>query len=126
MTTWTVIRFLHLLGVTFFVGGQLALVVAITPVMRAAGADDAMREAARRFGIGSAVALVVIIATGVAMASHFDSWDEGTLQLKLALVAAVFALTGLHVVSNKRRAISLALVALSVVIVYLGVDLSWS
>src|SRR4051812_45024557 len=42
------------------------------PAVRRRAARDApaMRAIARRFGIGSAVALVVIIATGAAMASH--------------------------------------------------------
>ena len=31
-----------------------------------------MRTVARRFGMGSGVALLVLVATGVAMASHFD------------------------------------------------------
>ena len=73
MNTWTLIRFLHLTGVVFFVGGQLALVVAVAPVLRAAGEETAMRSVARRFGIGSLVALAVVIATGIAMASHFAS-----------------------------------------------------
>jgi putative copper export protein len=121
VTTWTVVRFLHLLAIAFFVGGQLVLVAAITPVLQ--GRDE-MREIARRFGIGSAAALVVIIATGIAMASHFDRWGDSTLHAKLGLLVLIFVLTGLHVVSNARRAISLSLVAVSVVIVYLGVRLS--
>jgi putative copper export protein len=121
MTTWTVIRFLHLLGIAFFVGGQLVLVAAITPVLH--GRDE-MRAVAKRFGIGSAVALAVIVVTGIALASHYDLWDDGTLQAKLALLVLIFALTGLHVVSNARRAISLSLVVVSLVIVYLGVQLA--
>jgi len=120
----TAVRFLHLLGVAFFVGGQLALVAAIAPVMRAAGADTEMRAAAKRFGMGSGIALVVILATGAIMASHYHRWSDGTLQLKLGLVALVFVLTGLHVVTNRRRAISLSLVLVSLVIVYLGVELA--
>lgn len=121
MAAWTVIRFLHLLGIAFFVGGQLVLVVAITPVLR--GRDE-MRAAARRFGIGSGVALAVIIATGAALASHFDRWSDPTLHAKLALLAAVFVLTGLHARGQHIRALSLSLVAVSVVIFYLGVHLA--
>ena len=62
MTGWELVRFLHLLGILLFVGGQLALVVAVTPVLRARGEDAAMRAIARRFGIGGAVALAVIVA----------------------------------------------------------------
>ena len=127
MNTWTFIRFLHLSGIIFFVGGQLMLVVAVAPAMRAAGAEaePAMRAIARRFGIGSAVALALIIATGIAMASHYDLWDDGTLQAKLGLLVLVFVLTGLHVVVPYRRALALATLVVSLVIVYLGLKLTW-
>jgi cyanophycinase-like exopeptidase len=123
VSTWTFIRFLHLAGVVFFVGGQLLLVVAVTPVLR--GDEVAMRAVAKRFGMGSAVALVVIIATGAAMASHFGAWERPVLHAKLALLVLVGVLTGLHVVSARTRAISLALVVASLVIVWLGVKLTY-
>jgi len=121
--TWTVIRFLHLLGIAFFVGGQLMLVTVVTPALR--GQDrQLMRDAAKRFGIGSAVALLVIIATGAAMASHFHRWGDSTLRWKIGLLVAVFVLTGLHTKTPYTRALSLATLALSVVIVFLGVELA--
>ena len=123
MSTWILIRFLHLAGIAFFVGGQLLLVVAVTPVLR--GNEVAMRAVARRFGIGSAVALVVIIATGAAMASHYGVWDRSVLHAKLALLVLVGVLTGLHIVTTRTRAISLAILAASVVIVWLGVKLTY-
>ena len=43
---------------------------------RGAASDAAMRAVARRFGIGSAVALVVLIATGAAMAVALARWDD--------------------------------------------------
>jgi putative copper export protein len=121
--TWTAVRFLHLLGIAFFVGGQLMLVTVVTPVLR--GQDQAvMRTAAKRFGIGSAVALVVIIASGAAMASHFDRWGDPTLHWKIGLLVVVFILTGLHTKTPYTRALSLATLALSLVIVFLGVALA--
>jgi putative copper export protein len=123
MHGWDVIRFLHLLGIAFFVGGQLMLVTVVTPALR--GQDRAvMRAAAKRFGIGSAVALVVIIATGIAMASHYHLWSDGKLHAKIGLLVAVFVLTALHTRTPYTRAISLATLALSIVIVFLGVELA--
>lgn len=120
---WEVIRFLHLLGIAFFVGGQLMLVAVVTPALR--GQDRAlMREAAKRFGIGSAVALALIIATGAAMASHLHRWSDGTLHAKIGLLVAVFILTGLHTRTPYTRALSLITLLLSIVIVYLGVELA--
>ena len=108
-----------------FVGGQLALVLAVTPALRRHGTPEAMRDAARRFGMASGVALAVLIATGAAMASHFDLWGDHVLQAKLAVLVLVFVLTGLHVVVPGTRALSWTITAASLVIVYLGVKLTY-
>jgi len=122
--TWTLVRFLHLVCVAFFVGGQLLLVAAVTPAIRRHGTDAAMREAARRFGMGSGVALLVLIATGAAMASHFDRWGSSVLQAKLTVLVLVGVLLGVHVVRPRTRWLSLAMLVASLVIVWLGVDLA--
>jgi uncharacterized membrane protein len=121
---WTLIRFLHLAGVVFFVGGQLVLLVAVTPVLRRGGHDAPMRAIARRFGMGSVAALVLIVATGVAMASHLDAWDRPVLQAKLAVIVLIGVLTALHIASAKTRALSIALVVSSLLVVWLGVKLA--
>jgi uncharacterized membrane protein len=120
----TVLRYLHELSFIFFVGGQLLLVVAVTPAIRRHGSDAAMKEAARRFGMGSAVALLVLIATGIALASHFDDWSRDVLHVKLGLVVIVFLLLGLHVVRPRTRGLSLVMVAVSLGIVWCGVQLA--
>jgi uncharacterized membrane protein len=124
MSGWTVVRFLHLTGIIFFVGGQLLLLVAVTPVLRGGDGDVAMRSVARRFGFASLVALAVIIATGVAMASHLDAWDRPLLQAKLAVLVLVGVLTALHIASARTRVVSVALVAASLLVVWLGVRLA--
>ena len=123
MDEWTLIRFLHLLGVGFFVGGQVMLAAVVVPALR--GQDpELMRSAARRFGAASMAALAVIVATGAAMASEFDRWGDSILGWKLALLALVLVLTGLHAVTPYRRALSLVVLATSLVILWLGVDLA--
>jgi uncharacterized membrane protein len=124
VTGWTVIRFLHVVAIAFFVGGQLMLAAAVAPAVRRHGGEEAMRSIARRFGIGSAAALAVLIATGIAMASHYGDWDDGVLHAKLALVVLVFVLTGLHAVTPRRRALSYLTLLVSLAIVYLGVQLA--
>ena len=123
MEQWELIRFLHLLGIALFVGGQLMLVLVVTPALT--GQDPAlMRGAAKRFGIASVAALVLIIATGAAMASHFDRWSDTTLHWKIGLLVLVFVLTGLHTRVPYTRAISYLVLATSLVIFWLGVDLA--
>ena len=123
MFEWTLIRFLHLLAMGLFVGGQLMLATVVAPALR--GQDrEVMRGAAKRFGVASLAALVVLIATGIAMASEYDRWSEPELQAKLALLVLVFVLAGLHVVTPYTRAISIAVLLTSVAIVWFGVELA--
>jgi putative copper export protein len=121
---WSVIRTLHVLALAFFVGGQLVLVAAIVPAMRRRQDDAAMRAIAKRFGIGSAVALAVLVATGAAMAGQFGRWDDPTLQAKLGLLVLVGVLLVLHVVTPYTRAISTTVLLVSLAIVWLGVELT--
>jgi uncharacterized membrane protein len=124
VTGWTVVRFLHVVAILFFVGGQLILAAAVAPAVHRHGGEETMRSIARRFGIGSGIALAVLIATGAAMASHYGEWDDGVLHAKLALLVLVFVLTGLHVVVPQRRALSYLTLLVSLAIVYLGVELA--
>jgi uncharacterized membrane protein len=77
---WLTVRWLHVLAMALFVGGQLVLVVAIIPVLRGSH-RDALRAIARRFGWASLAALAVLIATGSALASHDRRWSYGTLHV---------------------------------------------
>jgi putative copper export protein len=119
---WEAIRWLHLLAMAFFVGGQLFLVVCVVPVIRSD--RPRIQAVARRFGWGTLGALAVLLATGATMASHFHDWGSSTLQTKLALVA----LTGVLVVTHMQRPgdhwLEGLIFALSLAIVWLGVALA--
>ena len=123
MEAWELVRFLHVVALAFFVGGQMMLVVSIVPVL--SGRDEqTMRAVARRFGMASGAAIAVLLATGIALASHFSRWEDETLQAKLAVIVLVGVLTGLHIATPHSRAVSLALVASSLFVVWLGVTLT--
>jgi putative copper export protein len=119
---WTLIRFLHVIALAFFVGGQLVL-VAIVPTLRAHDGAS-LRAVARRFGIGSVLALAVLVATGIAMASRLHLWQDSVLQLKLMVVVVLVVLTALHAVSPNSRALWVAVFACSLLLVWLGVRLT--
>lgn len=124
MTTWEWIRWLHLLAMAFFVGGQLVLIAAVVPAFR--GADDRtrLRVIARRFGWGSLLALLVLLATGAAMADHFMLWGAGKLQVKLTLVAIAGLLILVHMRRPQQHWLEGLVFAVSLGIVWLGVALS--
>jgi putative copper export protein len=121
---WLVVLYVHLLSMAFFVGGQLVLGVAVVPAERGAPDRDRLRAIARRFGYGSFVALLLLIATGFAMASHQDRWSEVTLQVKLALVAAVFGLALAHLRWPRAHALQGVILVASLAIAWLGLELA--
>ncbi len=121
---WDAIRILHLLAMAFFVGGQLVLAAAVVPVERSSPDRERLRQIARRFGYGTLVAIAVLVATGAAMASHFDAWGETALQVKLALVAVVAALVAAHLRWPRSAALDAAILAGSIGIVCLGVTIA--
>lgn len=121
---WQAVLYLHLLAVTFFVGGQLVFGIAVVPVLRGDPDRERMRAVARRFGYGSLIALGVLLVTGWAMASHYGLWDSSTLQWKLSLVGAVIGLTIVHLRRPKWHALQAAILVLSLLIAWLGLDLA--
>ena len=121
---WQGVLYVHLLAMAFFVGGQLLIAVAVVPVERRNPDPDRLRAIARRFGIGSAAALVILLATGVALASHFSLWSSGTLQAKLALVGLVLVLTLSHLRHPRAHTLQVAIFLVTLAIVWLGLELA--
>lgn len=90
--SWTTIRlFLHVLGATVWVGGQLTL-VGLVPTLRSLD-PDGPRLAARRFNVLAWSAFALLVVTGVwnllavEVGDKTTAW-QATLGLKLLLVAA--------------------------------------
>jgi len=123
-TFWQAVLYLHLVAMAFFLGGQLLLAVAVVPALRAEENREQLRAVARRFGWGSLVALGVLIATGAAMASHLDLWDDGTLHTKLALVAVAVILVGVHLRYPRAHLLQAAIFVVTLAIVWEAVQLA--
>ena len=121
---WEGIRWLHLVAMAFFVGGQLFLAVAVVPVLRGDPDRSRIRGVARRFGYGTLIAIGVLLATGVALATHFHQWGNATLHVKLALVVVVAGLVVWHMRRPSLHALEGAIFLLSLAIVWLGVALA--
>ena len=121
---WLGVRWLHMLAMAFFVGGQLVLAVAVVPAERGAPDRERLRAVARRFGYGTLVAIVVLLATGSALASHLHLWSDGTLQFKLALIALVGILLVWHMRRPTVHALEAAVFVISLAIVWLGLTLA--
>lgn len=121
---WLAVRWLHVLAMAFFVGGQLLLAAAVVPVERHAPDRSRVRAIARRFGYGTLVAIAVLLATGSAMASHVHLWASATLHLKLALVALVAVLVVWHMRRPTMHVLEAGVFVISLAIVWLGLTLA--
>jgi uncharacterized membrane protein len=122
-TGWLAVRWLHVVAMALFVGGQLFLAIAVVPALRG-GDRAALRSIARRFGWASLGALIVLAATGSALASHGERWGSSTLHVKLALVVVVLGLIALHLRLPRSRPIDGLVFLISLAIVWLGLELA--
>jgi putative copper export protein len=122
---------LHVLGATVWVGGQLTL-AALVPALRLAG-PDVPKAAARAFNKVAWPAFVLLVLTGVwnvaavQSADHPDSTYQAVLGLKVAVVAASGITAWLHTRATTPKGLAVwgaltGLTALSAL--YLGVLLS--
>jgi uncharacterized membrane protein len=108
----------------FFVGGQLMLAVAVVPALRGAPDRAPLRAVARRFGAGTLGALVVLLATGSAMAGHYGQWGSSTLHVKLGLVGVIAGLVVWHMRRPSLHALEGAIFLVSLAVVWLGIALA--
>ena len=121
MTFWNGVLWLHLLGMAFFVGGQLMLGAVVVPALRGLEARAPLRAAARRFGIGTVIAFALLIATGAALAGHEHKWSDSTLHVKMGLVALVGVLIAAHMRRPESHVLDAAIFLVSLAIVWLGI-----
>ncbi|MBO9531497.1 MAG: hypothetical protein J7513_00785 [Solirubrobacteraceae bacterium] len=121
MDIWTVVHFLHLLAMAFFIGGQIMLAGVLVPILKG---KDEMKAVAKRFGLGSLIALGVLILTGVQMAGHEDAWGDGNLQAKLVILAVLILTIGYHVHTATKRWLDPVIFVLSLAVMGLGVVLA--
>ncbi|MGC2374431.1 MAG: hypothetical protein WA484_11220 [Solirubrobacteraceae bacterium] len=117
---WFTLRWLHILAMAFFVGGQLFLAAIVVPVERRSPDRERLRAIARRFGYGTLTALSVLLATGSAMASHLHLWGDTTFQVKLALVTLIAILVLWHMRRPTLHVLEGAIFLSSLAVVWIG------
>lgn len=131
------------MAATFWVGGQLMLVIVVLPLLRRGASPTLVRELAtatgRRFAaITNLVLLPVLIVTGLALAAlngvrpnNLTTTPFGRVLLaKAALVVVVFSLAAIHGLVARRvgrrgiRLLAIATLLISIAIVGLGAALA--
>ena len=129
--SWTTIRlFLHVLGATVWVGGQITL-AGLVPTLRSIS-PDGPRLAARRFNVIAWAAFVLLVVTGiwnllaVEVGDKSTAW-QATLGLKLLLVAASGIGAAFHAGARSRGVLiggGVAALLGGLAAVFLGLQLS--
>ena len=107
--SWTTVRlFLHVLGATVWVGGQLTL-AGLVPGLRRVS-PDAPRAVALRFNTIAWVAFALLVATGVwnilAIRPDWSSSYGTTLIVKLVVVAASGLTAAFHARARSRPSLA--------------------
>jgi putative copper export protein len=115
--------FLHLVAMAFFVGGQLMLAAVVVPVVRTGSDPAAMKAVAQRFGIGSAIAIAVLIVSGMVMASHYNLWSAPEFHAKMGLFLAVLIALGLHIKFSGSHVLMAITFLLTLGVVWTGIAL---
>jgi uncharacterized membrane protein (DUF441 family) len=109
MWTWTLVRFLHVTGAAVWLGIQVTLLV-LVPALRRQLPAEQVREVVRRAGRSLAVvggtALLMLAASGIALARHESSAKAhpGVVGLKEGLLVAIVVLLSCHAVVRGRNA----------------------
>lgn len=115
--------FLHLVAMAFFLGGQLMLAAVVVPVVRGGPDTGEMKAVAQRFGIGSAIAIAVMIVSGVVMASHYNLWSTPDFHVKMTLFLAVLVALGLHIKFSGSHVLMAVTFLLTLGVVWTGIAL---
>jgi putative copper export protein len=103
----TIRLFLHVLGATVWVGGQIAL-AGVVPVVRKIAGADAVRATARRFQQIAWPAYALLVGTGIWNLFAIHAADQSsqwlsTLFAKLVLVGISGVCAALHIVVTKSK-----------------------
>lgn len=123
MSFWTFVVFLHAIAWAFFLGGQIFLAANVVPVLLGKSDRASIKAIARRFGVGSLIALGVLVLTGMMLASHLSLWDYGPFQVKMALVVATVISVLIHLTRGESHALMAITFILTLATVYAGINL---
>jgi uncharacterized membrane protein len=103
MTYLAVVRWIHLVAASVWLGGLVVLAASVMALRRAGAPREYLQAVARQFARVSWTAMGIAVATGLGQVHLLRiGWSHEPLQRKVVLVAAVIAVAGVHSVIAKR------------------------
>lgn len=101
MTTFELVKWVHLLGAAVWTGGLIVLASLVGAIRTATDDRSVLQAAARRFGVVSWTALAIALISGVWMYTEYGlPWKQ--FEVKGSLIALVIVLTAIHQFTAKR------------------------
>ena len=109
VTSVRLVLYIHLLSVAFWLGSQLFMIAVVLPAMRGTDAvqrRETFRRVGRQYGVVSVPILLVLLVSGVTLATHLhlDPASSAVFRDKLIAVAVVLVATVVHGVAEARQA----------------------
>jgi putative copper export protein len=121
VSTFELVKWVHLLAAAVWTGGLIVLAFLVTAIRRATDDIEVLRATARRFSVVSWTALGTAVLTGVWMYTEYGlPWVDFTLKGTLITVAVVLALA--HQLTAKRTPPAVrGIIQLVIIVVSIGI-----
>jgi len=121
VTTFEVVKWIHLLAAAVWTGGLIVLGALVGAVRKATDDREVLRAMARRFGVVSWTAFVVAVVAGFWLYTDLGwPWSDFQVKGTLVVLAAVLALA--HQLTARRSSPAVrGILQLTILIVSIGI-----
>lgn len=121
MTTFELVKWIHLIAAAVWTGGLLVLAVLVTAIRKVTDDREVLRASARAFGVVSWTAMGVAIIAGTWMYTEWGlPWRD--FAIKGTLIATAIVLTFVHQVTARRTSAALrGIIQLAIILVSIGI-----
>ncbi|GMR02843.1 MAG: hypothetical protein BMS9Abin20_1194 [Acidimicrobiia bacterium] len=121
MTSFEIVKWIHLLAAAVWTGGLIVLAVLVTAIRSATDDIEVLRATARRFQVVAWIAFATALVTGAWMYTEFElPWSDFTFKGTLIAIAGGLAL--FHQLTAKRTSPAVrGIVQLVIILVSIGI-----
>jgi len=121
VTTFELVKWIHLIAAAVWTGGLLVLAVLVTAIRKVTDDREVLRASARAFGVVSWTAMGVAIIAGTWMYTEWGlPWSD--FAIKGTLIATAIVLTFVHQITARRTSAALrGIIQLAIILVSIGI-----
>ena len=121
MTTFEIVKWIHLLAAAVWTGGLIVLAFLVTAIRRVTDDREVLRASARAFGVVSWSAMGVALVAGTWLYTEWGlPWSR--FALKGTLIATAIVLTFIHQITARRTSPPVrGIIQLAILMVSIGI-----